>query len=140
MDKIQIMTQPGKSVPDNLREATVEKLHRLVAEAENNKDSNDGSSTSANEDSHNSSPHSSASTSPTPSRSPSPVDFDAEVHSDKIPLDGAFSTEEMKELVDMAKEEGLLKSDIDVRVVEHNDLIGDRVEVVEEVENQGNLD
>lgn len=52
----------------------------------------------------------------------------------KIPLDGHFSTGEIKQLVDIAQQEGLLRDDIKVKVVETNEVFGDKIEVVEKPE------
>ncbi|KAJ8141245.1 hypothetical protein OY671_005576 [Metschnikowia pulcherrima] len=48
----------------------------------------------------------------------------------KIPLDGQFSTSELKELVELSKEEGLLRDDVDVRVRDKNSLC-EHMEIVE---------
>ena len=48
----------------------------------------------------------------------------------KIPLDGQFSTLELKELVELSKEEGLLRDDVDVRVRDKNSLC-EHMEIVE---------
>lgn len=45
----------------------------------------------------------------------------------KIPLDGHFSTQEVKYILQASKEGGLLKNDIDMRVLMHNDITGDKV-------------
>lgn len=125
MDKVQIMTRHVQEEPTDLREATVKKLHALIAEAEEHQTKKDHDEDKENDDEQ----PSSASLSRTASRSPSPFDVE---HPDKIALDGRFSTQEMKELVDMAKERGILETDVDVKVVDYNDAIGDRVEVSED--------
>ncbi|CUM47867.1 uncharacterized protein AC631_04425 [Debaryomyces fabryi] len=55
-----------------------------------------------------------------------------EIPQGKIPLDGHFSTSEIKELVKLSKEEGILKEDINIKVLESNEAIGDKVVISEE--------
>lgn len=50
----------------------------------------------------------------------------------KIPLDGHFSTSEIKELVKLSKEEGILKDDVNIKVLDTNKDIGDKVVISEE--------
>lgn len=55
-----------------------------------------------------------------------------EIPQGKIPLDGHFSTSEIKELVKLSKEGGILKDDINIKVLESNEAIGDKVVISEE--------
>lgn len=57
-----------------------------------------------------------------------------EIPQGKIPLDGHFSTSEIRELVKLSKEEGILKEDINIKVLESNEAIGDKVVISEEPE------
>lgn len=50
-----------------------------------------------------------------------------EIPHGKIPLDGHFSTEELELLVDIAKKEGFLKDDVNVKVIGTSELFGDKV-------------
>lgn len=50
----------------------------------------------------------------------------------KIPLDGHFSTSEIKELIKLSKEEGILKEDVNIKVLDSNEHIGDKVVISEE--------
>lgn len=45
----------------------------------------------------------------------------------KIPLDGHFSTQEVKQILKASKEGGLLENDIDMKILMHNDITGDKV-------------
>ncbi|KAF3986014.1 hypothetical protein FT663_04300 [Candidozyma haemuli var. vulneris] len=136
MSRIELVTQPSKEnlKDEALRESTLNKLHTLVNETLNEDEKEKDEDKKAKEETvggkKSSSPISS------PSRTPSPeLDYDGfEVPSGKIPLDGNFSTSEVKEIIDLAQEGGVLASDIDVNVVEHNAL-GNRV-VVSEKEQQ----
>lgn len=60
------------------------------------------------------------------------IDHDGlEVPEGKIPLDGHFTAEEIEELVEMAKSEGILKNNVIVKVLEHNKF-GDKVVIMED--------
>lgn len=64
-----------------------------------------------------------------------------EIPQGKIPLDGHFSTSEIRELVNLSKEEGILKEDINIKVLESNEAIGDKVVISEEPDkNEKNKD
>ncbi|PVH16047.1 uncharacterized protein CXQ87_003910 [Candidozyma duobushaemuli] len=134
MGRIELVTQPSKENlnEEALREATLNKLHKLVNE---NRDDDDKEATKKEKEGQ---VHGRKSESPvsSPSRTPSPeVDYDGfEVPSGKIPIDGNFSTSEVKELIELAREDGALGADIDVKVLERNAL-GNRV-VVSEKEQQ----
>lgn len=106
-DKIDLMAQPDTTDGSQatVRETTVNKLQALV-----NKDleAKDGSESDSD-------------------------DYDTDgfkIPSGKIPLDGQFSTLEMKELVEMSKQEGLIKDEVDVKEGESN-LICNHLEIVE---------
>lgn len=59
------------------------------------------------------------------------VDQDGFVVPDgKLPIDGHFSTQEVKELIELAKEDGAIGDNVRVDIVESSKL-GDRIEVVE---------
>lgn len=55
-----------------------------------------------------------------------------EIPQGKIPLDGHFSTSEIRELVKLSKEEGILKDDVNFKVLDTNEEIGDKVVISEE--------
>ncbi|PSK33874.1 hypothetical protein C7M61_005066 [Candidozyma pseudohaemuli] len=134
MGRIELVTQPSKENlnEEALREATLNKLHKLVNE---NIDDDDNEGTKKEKEGQ---VHGRKSESPvsSPSRTPSPeLDYDGfEVPSGKIPIDGNFSTSEVRELIELAREDGVLGADIDVKVLERNAL-GNRV-VVSEKEQQ----
>ncbi|CCG22528.1 hypothetical protein CORT_0B08230 [Candida orthopsilosis Co 90-125] len=59
------------------------------------------------------------------------VDHDGmEVPQGKIPLDGQFSTDELKKLVEVAQEKGILSEDVDLKVVDSGE-IGDRIRLAD---------
>lgn len=58
-----------------------------------------------------------------------------EIPQGKIPLDGHFSTQELKEILGAAKEEGLLNENVEVKVLESNE-IGDKIVIAEREENE----
>lgn len=60
-----------------------------------------------------------------------------EIPPGKIPLDGHFSTEELELLVDIAKKEGFLKDDVNVKVIGTSELFGDKVLLSEEQQPVG---
>ncbi|CAH6722434.1 hypothetical protein CLIB1444_09S03488 [[Candida] jaroonii] len=61
------------------------------------------------------------------------VDFDGfKIPDGKIPLDGHFSTNEIRELVNLAKSEGLLSENVVVTVLESNGALGDKLVIKEE--------
>lgn len=60
-----------------------------------------------------------------------------EIPQGKIPLDGHFSTNEIRELVNLAKLENLLKPTVEVRVIEENSLVGDKVVIMEPESEEG---
>ncbi|KAI5954715.1 hypothetical protein KGF57_003738 [Candida theae] len=53
-----------------------------------------------------------------------------EVPQGKIPLDGQFSTEELKKLIEVAQEKGILSEDVDLKVVDSSE-IGDRIRLAD---------
>lgn len=53
-----------------------------------------------------------------------------EVPQGKIPLDGQFSTEELKKLVEIAQEKGILSEDVDLKVIDSGE-IGDRIRLAD---------
>lgn len=134
MGKIELVTQPSKEnlKEEALREATLNKLHKLVNEHLDD-DDNEGTKKEKEGQVHGRKSESPVSS---PSRTPSPeLDYDGfEVPSGKIPIDGNFSTSEVRELIELAREDGVLGADIDVKVLERN-AFGNRV-VVSEKEQQ----
>lgn len=56
-----------------------------------------------------------------------------EIPQGKIPLDGHFSTNEVQQLVELAKSENLIKENVHVEVVEKNESLGDKL-VIKEVD------
>lgn len=55
------------------------------------------------------------------------LDFDGlEIPEGKIPLDGQFSTKEVQEIVKIAQDDGVLKEDITVKLIETK-AVGDKV-------------
>lgn len=132
--KIELMTQAAPDHPGDVRESTLRKLLELVEEDVQNTD------TDAKEESQNAvlqfakDPLSGLDHSKTalhPIKSPE-VDADGfEVPTGKIPLDGHFSAKEVAELVNHAKDQGLLKDSVEVQVLESSQRVGDKVQVVE---------
>lgn len=59
-----------------------------------------------------------------------------EIPTGKIPIDGHFSTSEVKELVDLAKQEGCLNESVDVKVLDKSDEIGDQIEIKEDEQTE----
>lgn len=53
-----------------------------------------------------------------------------EVPQGKIPLDGQFSTDELKKLVEVAQEKGILSEDVDLKVIDSGE-IGDRIRLAD---------
>lgn len=103
--KIELVTQPAKDTTNSVREEVLRKLLELV---ENKTDQNDTKSDNVE------------------------VDEDGfEIPQDRIPIDGHFSTEEVKELVKLTQEEGMLLDEVIVKVLDSNE-VGDRIEVVGE--------
>ncbi|KAK6198889.1 uncharacterized protein RJT21DRAFT_52246 [Scheffersomyces amazonensis] len=67
------------------------------------------------------------------------VDIDSdgfEIPPGKIPIDGHFSTQEIKELIELTKDVGILNDDVEVEVVEQDPQFGDRVIIKEEEEEE----
>lgn len=52
----------------------------------------------------------------------------------KIPLDGHFSTSEIKELLKLSKEGGILKDGVNVKVLDSNEKVGDKVVISEKTD------
>lgn len=103
--KIELVTQPAKGTTNSVREDVLRKLLELV---ENETDQNDMKSDNVE------------------------VDEDGfEIPQDRIPIDGHFSTEEVKELVKLTQEEGMLLDEVNVKVLDSNE-VGDRIEIVGE--------
>lgn len=107
VDKIELMAQPQKprSPEIDVRLSAIQKLRDLVLhDVEDTEDQK-------------------------------AVDHDGfEVPTGKIPLDGQFTTDEMKELVEASKEEGVLKDDIDVELTKTTNLCEELV-IKEKKEN-----
>lgn len=55
-----------------------------------------------------------------------------EIPRGKIPIDGHFTTEEVKYLISLSKDEGILSKDIDVKIQCSNDAVGDKLQIFEE--------
>lgn len=67
------------------------------------------------------------------------VDFDGfKIPDGKIPLDGHFSTNEIRGLVKLAKSEGLLSENVVVTVLESNGELGDKVVIKEDNKEEKN--
>ncbi|KAI5953384.1 hypothetical protein KGF54_002756 [Candida jiufengensis] len=63
------------------------------------------------------------------------VDIDGfEIPKGKIPLDSQFSTDELKVLLQHAQDEGILKENIGLKVLESGEL-GDRIRIADKIEN-----
>lgn len=62
-----------------------------------------------------------------------------EIPQGKIPLDGHFSTSEIQELIKLSKEEGILKDDVNIKVLDSNEQIGDKV-VISEKSDKDKID
>ncbi|GBL49095.1 hypothetical protein ACI3LY_004411 [Candidozyma auris] len=116
MDRIELVTQPSseKLTEEQVKQNTLHKLQHLVQETKEDEKGKEGEKQT---------------------KSPSPeVDADGfEIPPGKIPLDGNFSTSEVKEMIELAQEGGILDSDLDVKVVEKSAL-GNKVVVSEKEE------
>lgn len=107
--KIELMTQPAKDNDTSVREDALRKLLELV-ESDLEVKAVESATTPGVE-----------------------LDEDGfEIPQDKIPLDGHFSTDEVKELVKLTQEEGMLLDDVNVKVVDSNEVVGDKIQIVEE--------
>lgn len=104
-NKVELVTQPAKEGETSARNGALQKLLKLVeAEAGDGPDAKEGS--------------------------PLLDEEGFEIPQDKIPLDGHFSTDEMKELVKLTQEEGMLLENVEVKVLDTNK-VGDKIEIVE---------
>lgn len=135
--KVELVTQPPKDSEASPRDEALRKLRDLVQEnieSENStQDKSQDSVLVLNKDKSSGLDYSKE----TLHESSTRYDEDGfEIPLGKIPLDGHFSTEEVKELVEISKEEGVLKSDVNVNIVEHSDAVGDRIEIAEEEEGR----
>lgn len=133
--KVELVTQPPKDSEASPRDEALRKLKDLVEENIESEPSSqykaEDSVLQLNKDKSSGLDYSKETLDST--QSSTKYDEDGfEIPLGKIPLDGHFSTEEVKELVEISKEEGVLKSDVNVNIVEHNDAVGDRIEVSEE--------
>lgn len=131
MSRIELVTQPSKEKLDELeiREKTLDKLHNLVDETlEESTEHKDAQNDEFKE---------TEKLILEQKRSPSPeLDHDGfEVPKGKIPIDGNFSASEVKQLVELAKEEGLLAEQVEVKVLERNS-IGNKVVVKETISKE----
>lgn len=55
-----------------------------------------------------------------------------EIPEGKIPIDGHFSTKEVEQLIEIAKKEGFLKDEVNIKVLESSDLLGDKIVMTED--------
>lgn len=111
--KIELMTQPAKGDGTSVREEALRKLLELVESDTEDK----------------------AIESELAVESAPGVEVDEdgfEIPPDKIPLDGHFSTDEVKELVKLTQEEGMLLEDVNVKILDSNEVVGDKIQIVEE--------
>ncbi|MCP8718786.1 MAG: hypothetical protein M5F18_05760 [Asgard group archaeon] len=107
MDKIAIYTQPENQQEDSVEvtESAREKLENLIDNLPHS-----GTELPLYEDLKNRN-----------------LDFQGiEIPEDKIPIDGQFSTKEVQEMVKVAQDNGMLKDDVTVTLVEKK-TIGDKV-------------
>lgn len=131
LNKIELVTQPEKHSPDSARDSTLHKLQNLVEEEqkanpEADSVAHDAASASTKD------PLSGKDFSHELLLLSTKYDEDGfEIPSGKIPIDGHFSTDEVKELVSLAKQEGILQEQVSVEVMESSDLLGDKIQVVE---------
>lgn len=133
--KFELVTQPHKEEsPESVRDETLRKLLQLVQENTADSHSAEDKATehvsNLNKDTSKGLDHTNEILEPL--ASPTLDEDGFEIPLGKIPLDGHFSTDEVKELVELSKEEGVLKDDVNVKVLESNEVVGDRIEVVEE--------
>lgn len=154
MDEIQLMTQPEKEHQSSSPEETLQKLKDLVAdslpgvEQRNEKDNEDKEdANSKKKDALNQHQKLQNKKDQSPKKEKGLGDIDSEkkqseenveydhdgfqIPAGKIPLDGHFSTNEIKELVELSKAEGILKEDVHLEVLESNEMIGDKVVLTE---------
>lgn len=144
MSKIEIVTQPEPQAPKNsssgLEDQTLEKLKGLVEEKAPEPDEEEEERPTSPNKKHSEqvSEHKDMAVDTSEkTKGEKIIDHDGfEVPEGKIPLDGHFSTNEIKELVDVAKQEGLLKKDIQVKVLEKNDVVGDKVVITDDKDKE----
>lgn len=137
-NKFELMTQPPKDNERSVRDETLRKLLELVQENTHSepKPSQEHSSKLVEELKKDKRKGLDYSKEVLDSKQSPTFDEDGfEIPLGKIPLDGHFSTEEVKELVELSKEEGVLKEDVNVKILEANNVVGDRIEVVEELKS-----
>ncbi|KAK6463216.1 hypothetical protein DFJ63DRAFT_109234 [Scheffersomyces coipomensis] len=143
-DRIEVISQPENDGDnsDHNPEGTLEKLKHLVEEHpkqdevgddyDRNRDKKDGSN---NQDVHSQS--SIKSDEPYHTKDGQQLQYDEDgflIPPGKIPLDGNFSTAEIKELIQISQDNGLLSDGVDVQVVDHDSHFGDRV-VIKDVDD-----
>lgn len=140
MNRIEIITQPETEgrVKQTPNKATLEKLKSLISEnPPNEEDSLDDPLASDKKPTREKS-HQLQDSKDTPAALAHDTtkekvydDDGFEIPQGKIPLDGHFSTNEIRELVNLAKLENFLKPTVEVRVIEENSLVGDKVVIME---------
>lgn len=134
MGRIELVTQPSKEniKEGTLRENTMQKLHKLVNETLEDQDTDQDEEKvgqKREKEDHVRSEKSGLS-------SETHVDHDGfEVPTGKIPLDGNFSTREVKEIIELAQEEGVLQDNINVEVLGRSSF-GNRVVVTEKEQQE----
>ncbi|EGV60020.1 hypothetical protein PSN45_002246 [Yamadazyma tenuis] len=139
MNKIEIITQPeAQSANKDPATGTVDKLQDLIHQNPQPHDSSPDRPLSPSEElSHEASDtsHKDKKNSvqmPNKAKGEKITDHDGfEIPQGKIPLDGHFSTSEIKALVNLAKDEGFLKESVEVQVADHSETVGDKVVIVE---------
>lgn len=132
MGRIELVTQPSKEniQEDTFREDTMQKLHKLVNETLEDKDKDE------HKEEHKKEREEQVRGEESGLSSETPVDHDGfEVPEGKIPLDGNFSSREVKEIIELAQEEGVLNDGINVEVLDRSSL-GNRVVVTEKEQQE----
>ncbi|KAI5960346.1 uncharacterized protein KGF55_004638 [Candida pseudojiufengensis] len=154
VDRIEIYTQPDhhQKRHSSVEESVREKLEDLIEKHPISEEEEEEEETAVEDDSQNSEKEKLKSAAledikrsnytvhpeqtPTSSDSESEseteeVDIDGfEIPQGKIPLDSQFSTDELKVLLQLAQNEGILKEDVDMKILEHGEL-GDRIRIAD---------
>ncbi|KAK6456232.1 uncharacterized protein RJT20DRAFT_128072 [Scheffersomyces xylosifermentans] len=126
MDKIELIAKPPDRNPEEVtNESVLDKLKTMAAEHEDGESPREPKESDKKVNDDYTMEHAQA----------EEVDHDGlPVPKGKIPIDSNFSTEEIKKLVELAKEETVIKDDIHVEVVNRDETFGDRVVISEEPE------
>lgn len=135
MDKIELVTQPERAEAMGHSDS-LQKLKEMVEKKELTDEQDDKEEQEEQDERDDQKDTANLASHKTESEPTKIYDDDGfEIPRGKIPIDGHFSTNEIKELVELAQEKGLIDKEIEVEVVEHN-AIGDKVLIEEKTPEQ----